>query len=232
MKLHFFIGCCFLLILLLGVVPHREVSNETTIYYYNSLPRLFSFSVFCLAILALAVVIRIRVLNKKLVGGYILRQGNGVNKENLYTIISFSLIALFARSFTSYFLLSLIAISIYLYISKLIIKRTNPGVLAINNGSIFFKSHFRIKEIKIASLIRLDYNPRQKTLKLKFSEGLDEISLPLSDFHVEHLETMIAELIHNRKQKIALSDKFTAFFGNIDSGGPGFIPALQYEAPL
>lgn len=219
MKLPVFIGCCFILIMVLGVVPHRVVTNETTVYYYNSLPGLFTFSVICLSLLVLAIVIRKRVLNKKMIGCYILRQGNSANKEDFYTILSFSLIALFVGSFIFYFLLSLIAISIYLFISKMIIKRTNPGVLAINDDSILFKSHFRIKEIKIALLIGLDYNPRQKALKLKFSDGLDDFGLPLSDFQMEDMKMMIDELIHNRKQKISLSDKFMAFFGNIDSGG-------------
>lgn len=227
MRINLLIAACFLAIIILNRIPigttNETIGDYIFIYEIGLLPNTLLFSLICLAILVFIIVLTTQKLNNPLKGQFNIKRKD-YHLRTLYinlviwgafTLISklyLSEVFYFFRWTTSYFIVILIMFFAFYLFIKIHIRKATPGFISLDKDRIFLRSFFRIKERELVEMYTIDYDVRRNSIELRFKEGLNNISLPLTDYELNDIFKLIEEIKLIKGSELNITDNFNNTF--------------------
>lgn len=219
MRLIIYLGFCFLSVIILKLIPYEEFDGVATIIYNSgSLPGLFTFSLICLFLFIVTAAISF-FRYQQTVEGTLVLQRKDLNLKNSFTIIGFYVfIALgaqlleneiyFVKGTTAYFIIIITFFILFQLSRKIYIRNRKPDYLSVNSEFINFKKIFSSGKRRISNLKSVGYNLRDNSVIFNFQEGLENITLQLTDFEVEDIRKVIDNINHAKGGMLIIEDSY------------------------
>lgn len=224
MKTRLLIATCFLIVIILQLIPYSTtLGDTTTIHADGMLPGLFTFLSICIFLLAISIAITQFKFRQPLQGQLIIKRKD-FNLGQQFSGIAYWTAFVVALEFISngylyffkgkapYFFMILGAFLMYGLLLKWLVKRDRPDFLSLDTSEIYFKSFFSKDKRKIEDLQTISYDTKQNVILFKFEEGLENIKLHLTDYEINEINSLVNKIKQIKGNQILIDDSFNKYF--------------------
>ncbi|MBS1510559.1 MAG: hypothetical protein JST86_06960 [Bacteroidetes bacterium] len=216
-------GICLALLFISAFIPVTYTVDNIEINDTGILPGTFIFLLIDFILLAAAVSFTLFRLSNKLPGNFVLkRQHKSLNRE--FKVLAFWLAFVGSRYVLSkfinisfgtidiYFIIILFSFFIYDMTVRWYTHKYQPDIIALDNHLLLVKRAYFIKQLQPNHIRQIRYAATETTVTLVFKEGLDNISLPLSDYAFTALQQLIQIIIAANDNALIIDPEISTIF--------------------
>lgn len=213
-----FLAICIVTIATLNMIPYSvEMPNGSTLYSYGLLPGLASFSVICITIAFIALMIAYKNFKQPLTGKLTMQRIDFNMSHQRFGVL-FWIAFILGRQFishdalyltkgiTPYAITILLAFTLHEWIKKMLIKKMQPAFLSIDGNTIYIKTFAGTDTRSVDKLKAIKYQVKSNALLLEFKEGLENKHLFLTDYKMNELKEFV-EAITQMRGEVTLVDE-------------------------